>query len=500
MAPPGTGTLLIRTLGDGTRAFRLRFRAHGEREELTLHERAGCPCGCGGGWSEPAARTELGNISARVRAGVWERPRPTVEPAAPTQIPTFHEYASTWLRRRAEGVTSDRRLSPSTLAFYRTALVKHLLPVLAPMPIDQIDRHTSLELKARMIRESNELHEALQAGADLRDKRNRRLVPCGPSQIRKVLGVLAMVLDEAIEDELIDRNPARGKRMRIRLPKPARSSLELDELAALIDAAAGQDALPQIPATQMTGETTRAKVARRLAAGRSAGAIASELGLAKATVSYHAASLGVSDGGVYVGRRAVIEILARGGVRASELCELRLRDVRLHDPGGARFHIRASKTDTGIREVQMTPALVEAFVEHLDRLRRAGHAAGPDDHAVPNVRGGRMDRQRVGKIVHDAVTGASADRAKRGLPALPHITPHSLRRTYISIALLANNFDVKWVMSQVGHADSKMTLDVYAQLEQRAHRDHGENFDRLLYRAHAELDVVSPYDSMDVAA
>ncbi len=28
-------------------------------------------------------------------------------------------------------------------------------------------------------------------------------------------------------------------------------------------------------------------------------------------------------------------------------------------------------------------------------------------------------------------------------------------------------------MSQVGHADSKMTLDVYAQLEQRIQRDHG---------------------------
>jgi integrase len=56
----------------------------------------------------------------------------------------------------------------------------------------------------------------------------------------------------------------------------------------------------------------------------------------------------------------------------------------------------------------------------------------------------------------------------------------SLRRTYISIALLANNFDVKWVMGQVGHADSKMTMDVYAQLEQRVERSHGTNFDRLL--------------------
>jgi len=51
------------------------------------------------------------------------------------------------------------------------------------------------------------------------------------------------------------------------------------------------------------------------------------------------------------------------------------------------------------------------------------------------------------------------------------------------IALLANNFDVKWVMSQVGHADSKMTMDVYAQLEQRLKRDHGASFDRLVRQA-----------------
>lgn len=65
---------------------------------------------------------------------------------------------------------------------------------------------------------------------------------------------------------------------------------------------------------------------------------------------------------------------------------------------------------------------------------------------------------------------------KTGVPPLPH----TLRRTYISIALLANNFDVKWVMSQVGHADSKMTLDLYAQLEQRVQRSHGTSFDRLI--------------------
>ena len=38
-------------------------------------------------------------------------------------------------------------------------------------------------------------------------------------------------------------------------------------------------------------------------------------------------------------------------------------------------------------------------------------------------------------------------------------------------------------MRQVGHADSKMTLDVYAQVEQRADRTHVTSFDALVRRA-----------------
>jgi len=38
-------------------------------------------------------------------------------------------------------------------------------------------------------------------------------------------------------------------------------------------------------------------------------------------------------------------------------------------------------------------------------------------------------------------------------------------------------------MSQVGHADSNMTLDVYAQLEQRIEWSHGTEFDRLVRNA-----------------
>ena len=103
-----------------------------------------------------------------------------------------------------------------------------------------------------------------------------------------------------------------------------------------------------------------------------------------------------------------------------------------------------------------------------------------------------MARQRVSRIVNKAARLATEHLVARGMPPLPVTTPHSLRRTYVSIALLANNFDVMWVMSQVGHADSKMTTDVYNQLQQRAQRRHGEAFDALVRSARERLYGADP--------
>ncbi len=44
----------------------------------------------------------------------------------------------------------------------------------------------------------------------------------------------------------------------------------------------------------------------------------------------------------------------------------------------------------------------------------------------------------IAEIIREAATLASAKREQQGLPELPRTTPHGLRRTYISIALLAN--------------------------------------------------------------
>ncbi len=99
-----------------------------------------------------------------------------------------------------------------------------------------------------------------------------------------------------------------------------------------------------------------------------------QLGISNPTVSYHLNRQQLKPVGEYSGRPAVVEILGRSGVRATELCDIRIGHVRLHDPDGARFRIPDAKTQAGIREVQMTPDLAETVIEHIDRLRRAGHA------------------------------------------------------------------------------------------------------------------------------
>lgn len=159
----------------------------------------------------------------------------------------------------------------------------------------------------------------------------------------------------------------------------------------------------------------------------------------------------------------------------------------LHGVEGSRFDIPDSKTDTGIREVEMTGEPVGEIELHINRLRRAGFDTGPKAPLFPNRHGTPISRQRAAEILTEAATFADERLQARGLRPLAHITPHTMRRTYISIALIANEFDVKWVQDQVGHADSKMTLDVYAQLQQRAKREYGTRFDKLMQEGRASL-------------
>jgi hypothetical protein len=125
--------------------------------------------------------------------------------------------------------------------------------------------------------------------------------------------------------------------MRVKVPKPPRTFLEMDELVALTDAAAGQDARiarAKLPVNHEPGSTA-AKVAERWEAGMRAMHIAADLGITRATVTYHLRRMHYEDPGFYEGRRAIIATLGGSGdgsascaASASAICASTRQAVR----------------------------------------------------------------------------------------------------------------------------------------------------------------------------
>ena len=89
-------------------------------------------------------------------------------------------------------------------------------------------------------------------------------------------------------------------------------------------------------------------------------------------------------------------------------------------------------------------------------------------------------RQANNQVFAPATQLANDRRQERGERPLPHVTPHILRHTYISLAL-ETGYSVPYVMQQVGHRDPRMTMRVYAKVCARRDRAlQGAAFDRLL--------------------
>jgi integrase len=253
--------------------------------------------------------------------------------------------------------------------------------------------------------------------------------------------------------------------MKLASPRPARTFLELDELADLLDAASAMD----------RGESDKTQQVRALAdSGKKPADIAAALEIAVPTVYYHLAKAQPCAGRP---RRAVVSTLGYAGLRIGELCDLRRRSLRLHV---GRFDVEDAKTPTGVREVDLTPVLRDELVAHRAWMVGEGMDVSPDALVFQTADGQPQTPSNVRRLLRVLRQRTNARREAGGLNPLPHVTPHILRRTYISILLLASRGDVEYVMDQVGHADAETTMRIYSQLLKRAKREHGKAFDSLV--------------------
>jgi integrase len=115
------------------------------------------------------------------------------------------------------------------------------------------------------------------------------------------------------------------------------------------------------------------------------------------------------------------------------------------DLAKARIHVDDSKTEAGVRKVDIHPRLLDELASF-----GASRSAGPmDAPAFPTLAGTPRNKDSVRqKVIEPAVARANEKRSRRGEPPIrAHVTPHTFRRTYITYAIAAG-FDIPYVQAQ----------------------------------------------------
>jgi integrase len=431
--PKTNGQVLTRNWKSG-RGFALRFLAYGERQYLTLgteHD----------GWTRKKAQTELENILADVRRGIWippDRTRKKTAPAAqePASAVRFHEFASKHVNARRLEVSERMH------EFETWALSQHLLPYFARWPIADFNIEAVDDYRGYKVAQAVQRREAIENGEPLRDADGRILKPLSASSINKTIDVLQSILAVAVERRLLDINPAAGRRRRLK--KQAKRPVHLDnvhQIQALLDAATELDREPYWR---------------------------------------------MND------RRANVATLVLGGPRAIELTCALWRDV---DLANGRMEIGRSKTEAGLREIHLLPLLRDELAAHKARSPRTG----PNDLVFPQSRGGiRSVANLRDRVLEPVLIRADELLAARGQTPLPlGVTPHKLRHTFASI-LVACGEDPTSVMAQLGHTDPKFTLRVYSHLMRRNAKERAQL--KALVYGDAETTTTRPAMSRELLA
>lgn len=148
---------------------------------------------------------------------------------------------------------------------------------------------------------------------------------------------------------------------------------------------------------------------------------------------------------------AMLEVLYATGCRASEVCNLRLRDLSL-----AERHLRCEGKGGKQRMVPVGTKAIAAIGRYVDELRNElAEKASNQPEALFLSRGGRaLDRIQLWRLVKRYARRAGID---------DKISPHSLRHSFAT-HLLAGGADLRQVQEMLGHA-SIQTTQIYTHVE-----------------------------------
>jgi integrase len=432
MPRPTQGYVVERPWADGkTVSYGAQVRAYGRYEKVTFGTNKQ-------GWNRTRAELETERIMQQIERGTWVPPR--LQPredrleeamaALGVQVDeTFRVFSKRWWRSKQLGLDEDTVNDYEwRLGYLERFFGRYRLGEITPRLVDRF--RDELHERAETIRRAQERARTetgrrplMETVTDNRGRTyERRRRPLSNTSINAMITLLGQILQQAVDYELIARNPVRvgGRSARfLKRARPNRSFLDVDEFHALLDAAGELEA-----------------EARKDFKG--------------------------------LGRRAMLATLGLAGFRISELMDLRVAQVDLIR---SRFKLADAKTEAGVREVEITLYLRDELLQHAMDRRARGLPFGPSDHFFGTATGRRRDPDRFrDRILARAVERANSNRAQSGLAPLPEITPHSLRRTWATFAAMIGR-DPKWIAAQIGHVSPSFTFSVYQQVATRRYID-----------------------------
>jgi integrase/recombinase XerD len=152
--------------------------------------------------------------------------------------------------------------------------------------------------------------------------------------------------------------------------------------------------------------------------------------------------------GMFARDVAILELLYASGLRASELCDLKLRDVNLQ-VGCVRVLGKGMKE----RVVPLGQAALEACTRYLAECRTKLNRRASD----------RMFLSRTGRPLERVALWMLVEKYGRTSSLLKHVSPHVLRHCFAT-HLLGGGADLRVVQELLGHSDIN-TTQIYTHVD-----------------------------------
>ncbi|MFA5706820.1 MAG: tyrosine-type recombinase/integrase [Patescibacteria group bacterium] len=291
---------------------------------------------------------------------------------------TFYAYARAWI----DNYIRPPLRAQGTHTRYGKLLEQHIRPLIGSVPVAELSRS--------QIRDA--LASYMRAGAS---RSTVGLMHC----------VISSALNHAIDDELIESNPAAGLLRKLALTNKGR-----EEIRPL----------------------TSAEVATVLAI------------IADHWPTYYPAFL----------------TLFRTGLRLGELCALKWEDVNFRDKQlfihrTARDQVITNRTKTGSRRrVDISDQLAQVIADmHKEWMKNNMKSGNKKRNLIFQMNNKLLPQNTIRRIFNRALERAGLDRRRI----------HDIRHTYASI-LLSQGTPIIYVKEQLGHTSIKTTVDVYGHL------------------------------------